>query len=114
MPVVYLEDVVNVKNIGNKFLAVNIIAQRGRQLNQESSPFLSQDARKPSSLAIEEFVEGKIRYNASENSSEPSGDLHIFSVDESEEAENLENLQPDEAYVADSKSSILDEPEEGL
>jgi len=114
MPVVYLEDVVNVKKIGNKFLAVNIIAQRGRQLNEESSPFLSQDARKPSSLAIEDFVEGKIGYNTSGNSSEPSDDLHIFSGDESEEAENLEDLQPDEIYVDDSKSSELDEPEEGL
>ena len=117
MSVVYLEDVVNVKNvkkISNKFLVVNIIAKRGRQLNEESSPFLSQDDRKASSLAIEEFVEGKIGYNQLGKSSEPSDDLHLFSVDESEEAEKLEDLQPDETYVDDSKSRELDEPEEGL
>ena len=114
MAVIYLEDVVNVKKVGNKFLAVNIISQRGRQLNQESSPFISESLRKPSALAIEDFVAGKIGYNASGISSEPSDDVHIFSVDESEEAEHLEDLQPSEIYVDDSKNSELEELEEGL
>ena len=88
MPIVYLEEVVNVENISNKFLAVNIIAQRGRQLNEESSPFLSQDARKPSSLAIEDFVEGKIGYNELSPLEETPDDLSPFhsSADESERA----------------------------
>ena len=57
MPVMYLEDVLE-KGV-NKYLVVNIAAQRGRHINEKGIPMLMDNAQKPVTLALEELNEGK-------------------------------------------------------
>jgi DNA-directed RNA polymerase omega subunit len=115
MSVVYLEDVIKI--VGNKYLAINIAAQRARQLNEKGIPLFTQAApRKPASLAIEELVEGKIGYTELSPLEQTQDDLSPFhsSADQSERAEALEDVLPDLVYVNDSNIEDLDEGEEGL
>lgn len=115
MPVIYLEDIVN--RVGNKYLAVNIAAQRARQLNERGIPMLSFNARKPVSLALEELMVGKLGYEETDRLVEASEDLLIFSpvVDEvDEDSEELDEFQPTPEYFDDNGIIDLDEPEEGL
>ena len=111
MPVVYLQDVT--KKIENKFLGINVIAQRGRQINQEASPFFQAES-KPSVLAIDEFVAGKIGFREVGTVASDTDDLHIFSVDESEEVGEQDDFQTEEVYVDQAITPELDEAEEGL
>ncbi len=111
MPVVYLQDVT--KKIENKFLGINVMAQRGRQINQETSPFFQVET-KPSTLAIDEFVAGKIGYRELGSAASDTDDLHIFSVDESEEVAEQDDFQTEEIYVDQAISPEPDEREEGL
>jgi DNA-directed RNA polymerase omega subunit len=115
MSVVYLEDVIKV--VSNKFVAINIAGQRARQLNEQEIPFFAgATERKPASLAIEELVNGDIDYNELSAQTGSADDLSLFhsSSDESESAENLEELLPDPVYVNNSNIIDPDEGEEGL
>jgi DNA-directed RNA polymerase subunit omega len=113
MSIVYLEDIT--KFVGNKYLAINIAAQRARQLNEKGIPILSMSAKKPASVALEELVEGKIGYKELDPNADVSEDLLIFhSDDDVDGAEDVADLQPDQVYVDDSNISDPDEPEEGL
>ena len=114
MSVVYLEDII--KNVGNKYLAINIASQRARQLNEKGiSLFTAVAPRKPAPLAVEELVEGKIGYNELSPLKETPDNLFIFSsTDEAKKAEELENVLPDPVYVDDSNIGNSDEGEEGL
>ena len=116
MSMVYLEDILKV--VDNKYLAVNMAAQRARQLNEREFALLSSTTRKPASVATSELVEGKIGYKNADSTSQDSDELLIFSTDPNEAAENDEDLselaQPE--YYAEETDAVVDpeEREEGL
>ena len=114
MSMIYLEDIIKV--VGNKYLAINIAAQRARQLNEKGISLLNISARKPASVALEELVEGKIDYKELDPNVNTSDDLLIFhsDADEIERAKDLEDSQPLETYVNDKGMTDPGEPEEGL
>ena len=116
MSMVYLEDILKV--VDNKYLAVNMAAQRARQLNEREFALLSSTTRKPASVATSELIEGKIGYKNADSSAQDSDELLIFSTDPNEAAENDEDLieiaQPE--YYAEETDAVVDpeEREEGL
>ncbi len=46
----------------NRFLLVNIAAQRARQLMQGAEPLLRTKSRKPAAIAIKEIAKGLVPY----------------------------------------------------
>lgn len=46
----------------NRFLLVNVAAQRARQLMQGAEPLLRTKSRKPAAIAIKEIAKGLIIY----------------------------------------------------
>ena len=66
--VVYNEDLV--KRVPNKYLAVNIVAKRARDINADGLPIVSSSTankkKKPIAIATQELVEGKLHYERSE------------------------------------------------
>ena len=116
MSMVYLEKILKV--VDNKYLAVNMAAQRARQLNEREFALLSSATRKPATVATEELVEGKIGYRNADPAAQNSDELLIFSADLNEAVENSEELedivQPE--YYAEETNAVVDpdEREEGL
>ena len=70
MPMVYLEDIVKI--VGNKYLAVNMAAQRARQLNEKGLSILGPSTRKPAPVAIRELVEGQIAHRSADSTTQAS------------------------------------------
>lgn len=60
--IIYIED--SIKHVPNKYLAVNVAAQRARQLNERALPVgeAAKQARKPTTQALLELIEGRLRY----------------------------------------------------
>ncbi|MCZ6679396.1 MAG: DNA-directed RNA polymerase subunit omega [Candidatus Poribacteria bacterium] len=113
MPI-YLEDVLD--QCGNKYLAVNIAAERACQINEQGLPMLMDSARKPVSIALDELVEDKIGYKELDESTEPQDDFPFSAIDdEKDPVEPPEALQPPGERV-DNKDGPTepDEREEGL
>ena len=48
------------KNVDSRYLLVNVIAQRARQIAQEAEDFNEELTDKPVTLAIREVAEGKL------------------------------------------------------
>ena len=120
MSVIYLEDIRHIAS--SKFLAVNIAAQRARQLNEKGIPILTANERKPAAVALEALVEGKIDYEEVDRTGDTSEDPLIFNPvvnEEGEKSEELEELQPgpyvdDTSQESDDSVEGADEIEEGL
>lgn len=116
MSMVYLEDILEI--VENKYLAVNLAAQRARQLNEREFALLSSTTRKPASVATEELIEGKIGYRNADSTAQDSDELLIFSADLSENAEeeeNLSNIVQPEYYAEETDAAVdAEEREEGL
>ena len=116
MPMVYLEDILKV--VDNKYLAVNLAAQRARQLNDREFSLLSSTTLKPATVATSELIEGKIGYKNADPTAQDADDLSIFSTDLNEVAEEDEELaeiiQPE--YYVEEPDAVVDpeEREEGL
>ena len=53
-------------NVPNRFLLVNVVARRARQIAQEAENLGEHLDEKPVTMAIEEVAEGKISVNASD------------------------------------------------
>lgn len=116
MAMVYLEDILEI--VENKYLAVNIAAQRARQLNEREFALLSSSTRKPATVATEELIDGKIGYRNEDRSAQESDDLIIFSTDLTEAAQDSEEMaelvQP-EIYAEETDTAVdSEETEEGL
>jgi DNA-directed RNA polymerase omega subunit len=113
MPIIYLEDIL--KQVDSKYLAVNIAAQRARQLNDERSlPMLMSNAEKPVSISLEALNEGKISYKELDQPVDTPEDSPFSSIHgDDEKVEVLEELHPSQERD-DSDSDAPDEPEEGL
>ena len=48
------------KNVDSRYLLVNVVAQRARQIAQEAEEQQEELPKKPVTLAIEEVAEGKL------------------------------------------------------
>jgi len=48
------------KNVDSRYLLVNVIAQRARQISQEAEELQEELTEKPVTLAIREVAEGKL------------------------------------------------------
>lgn len=48
------------KNIDSRYLLVNVIAQRARQISQEAEELQEELTEKPVTLAIREIADGKL------------------------------------------------------
>ncbi len=116
MSMIYLEDIIKI--VDNKYLAVNMAAQRARQLNEREFALLNSTTRKPASVATEELIEGKIGYRNADPKARASDDLLIFNTDPNEavkdEDDVAEVVQPE--YYAEETAVVVDpeEREEGL
>ena len=119
MAIVYLEDLS--ERVGNKYLAVNMIAQRARVLNDRNLQFLNPNSKKCVTEALEEVVEHKIEYRRLEQSSNDQSDsFSLFSenddddvsVDETKSTDKSDDLF-DQIYLEDTGATD-DEVEEGL
>ena len=78
--VVYNEDLV--KTVENKYLAVNVVAKRARQINADGLPIVRPSAgskkQKPVAIATQELVEGKLHYKQGEAEAPDSSAASIF------------------------------------
>ena len=61
-PEIYVEDVI--ARIPNKYLAVNVAAQRARVLNERDLPVgeAAKQAKKPTTQALLELIDGRLMY----------------------------------------------------
>ena len=61
-PEIYVEDIIT--NIPNKYLAVNVAAQRARVLNDRDLPVgdAAKQAKKPTTQALLELIDGRLTY----------------------------------------------------
>ena len=48
------------KNVQSRYLLVNVVAQRARQIAQEAEEMQEELPKKPVTMAIEEVAEGKL------------------------------------------------------
>ena len=48
------------KNVDSRYLLVNVVAQRARQIAQEAEEFREELTEKPVTLAIREVADGKL------------------------------------------------------
>ena len=48
------------KNVDSRYLLVNVVAQRARQISQEAEDFQEELTEKPVTLAIREVADGKL------------------------------------------------------
>ena len=48
------------KNVDSRYLLVNVVAQRARQIAQEAEEFQEELTEKPVTLAIREVADGKL------------------------------------------------------
>ena len=107
--VIMLEDLEGV--IENKYLAVNVAARRARQLNEGERALIQTNMVKPSTIALQELIQGKLEYRVRSLTPPPS------EVPELEETLLDEDEEPilEEEYIDDTDLVIDDEePEEGL
>jgi DNA-directed RNA polymerase subunit K/omega len=118
MAIIYLEDLP--AKMGNKYLAVNAIAQRARVLNDRNLQFLNSNAKKPVTEALEEVVAHKIEYrrleepsDQSEEAFSPFGDTDA--TENTKATEKGEDLF-DQIYLEDTDDTDgpAEEVEEGL
>ncbi len=91
----------------NKYLVVNIAAQRARELNERDLPIgkLSRSAKKPTTQALLELMDGQLKYERVEAQSVIAEDDLIFDDAPDEEVaalfEEYENLNVDEEEEED-------------
>lgn len=109
--IIMLEDLEEV--VDNKYLAVNIAARRARRLNEGERSVITSSAKKPSTIALQELVQGKLEYRLEEAPiavvEEETPELEEALLDEEE------GLLDEVEYVDDTDMITDDEePEEGL
>ncbi len=111
--VVYNENLV--KTVKNKYLAVNVIAQRARDINANGLPLAPSGAtdrkKKPVAVATQELVEGKLRFEKTEAKVPVPKTPSIFK--DPEELDD-ENDIFDEELIEHGQDTEIEEREEGL
>lgn len=111
--VVYNENLV--KTVKNKYLAVNVIAQRARDINANGLPLApsgtTDKKKKPVAIATQELVEGKLRFEKTEAKGAAPKTPSIFT---DPEALADENDIFDEELLEHGQDTEIEEREEGL
>ena len=111
--VVYNEDLV--ETVKNKYLAVNVIAKRARNINANGLPIAPSNAgekkKKPVAVATQELVEGKLHFEKSE-AIVPAPDTPSIFTDT--EGSAGENDIFDEELLEQEQDTEVEEREEGL
>lgn len=111
--VVYNEDLV--KTVKNKYLAVNVIAQRARDIKANGLPIApsssTDNKKKPVAVATEELVEGKLRFEKTEAKTPTPKTPSIFN--DPEELDGDDGIF-DEELLEQEQDTETDEREEGI
>ncbi len=111
--VVYNENLVKTEK--NKYRAVNIIAQRARDINANGLPFAPSSTtdkrKKPVAVATQELVEGKLHFKKTEANVPVSKTPSIFT---DPEAADDENGIFDEELIEHGQDTEIEEREEGI
>ncbi len=124
MAIVYLEELV--KQVPNKYLAVNVIAKRARALNDELLGAGLSKKQKPVSVATEELASGELTYKKVDPATLESETIPILTseskdsdaVDKDEQIPELfgesstEDSNADIENTADTEDSNADEDSE--
>ena len=112
--VVYNEDLV--KTVENKYLAVNVVAKRARQINADGLPIvpssIGSKKQKPVAIATQELVDGKLRYEQSEAKVPTSDSSSIFTDPEDSDDESA--IFGEEVVHEGEQNVEKEEPEEGI
>ncbi len=111
--VVYNEDLV--KTVNNKYLAVNVIAQRARDINANGLPIAPSSTtdkkKKPVAVATQELIDGKLHFEKTEEKVLVSKTASIFT---DPEALDDESDIFDEELLEQAQDTETEEREEGL
>lgn len=91
MAIIYLEELV--KEVPNKYLAVNVIAKRARSLNDELLGAGLSQKQKPVSVATDELASGNLSYRQLEPDTSDSERQSLF-TSESEGYDEVEEENP--------------------
>ena len=62
------------KFVDSKYKLVHIISQRAKQLLKGADPLVETDSKKPTTIALEEFVQGKLKWQTPEDNPEANKD----------------------------------------
>ena len=112
--VVYNEDLV--KTVENKYLAVNVVAKRARQINADGLPIVPSSAankkQKPVALATQELIDGKLRYEQGEAKVSASTPPSIFT--EPQDSDDGSDIFGEDIIHEGAENVEEEEPEEGL
>ena len=112
--VVYNEDLV--KTVENKYLAVNVVAKRARQINADGLPIvpsnIASKKQKPVAIATQELIDGKLRYEQSEAKAPDSNLPSIFTNPQDSDDEST--IFGEEVVLEGEQNVEEEEPEEGL
>ena len=112
MAIVYLEELV--KQVPNKYLAVNVIAKRARSLNDELLGAGLSKKQKPVSVATEELASGELTYKKVDPNTSESEMKSIFTsesddydaVDKDEQIADLFGESATEDSDADTRNDV--------
>ncbi|MCE2401439.1 DNA-directed RNA polymerase subunit omega [Candidatus Poribacteria bacterium] len=112
MAIVYLEELV--KQVPNKYLAVNVIAKRARSLNDELLGAGLSKKQKPVSVATEELASGELTYKKVDPNTSESEMKSIFTsesddydaVDKDEQIAELFGESSTEDSDADTDNDV--------
>ena len=112
--VVYNEDLV--KTVENKYLAVNVVAKRARQINADGLPIVPSSVaskkQKPVAIATQELIDGKLRYEQSEANVPTSSPPSIFT--DPQDSDDESTIFGEEVVHEGDQNVEQEEPEEGL
>ncbi|MDE0481952.1 MAG: DNA-directed RNA polymerase subunit omega [Candidatus Poribacteria bacterium] len=124
MAIVYLEELV--KQVPNKYLAVNVIAKRARALNDELLGAGLSKKQKPVSVATEELASGELTYKKVDPNTLES-EMESILTSESEDSDavdkdkqipelfgesSAEDSDADTENIAETEDSDVDENNE--
>lgn len=112
--VVYNEDLV--KTVENKYIAVNVVAKRAREINADGLPLVPSSAankkQKPVATATQELIDGKLRYEQGEEKTPASDPASLFMDPQS--SDDGSDIFGEEIVPEEEQNTEEEEPEEGL
>ena len=112
--VVYNEDLV--KTVENKYLAVNVVSKRARQINADGLPIvptsIGSKKQKPVAVATQELIDGKLSYEQGEAKVPVSSTPSIFT--DPQDSDDGSDIFGEEVIHEGEHDTEKEEPEEGL
>ena len=112
--VVYNEDLV--KTVENKYLAVNVVAKRARQINADGLPLVPSKAankkQKPVAIATQELIDGRLHYKQGEVEVPDASAASIFT--DPQDSNDESDIFAEEIVSDEAQRTEEEEREEGL